>query len=67
MLKHVHPMLKAGVNLVICCDDTFVYNTNISLELFEFCKSFGVQEPADIKAMLVRNLDAIFLDDPDFK
>lgn len=67
MLKHLPLLLNGGANLAICCDDTFLYNTNLSLELFEFCKSFGVLESGDIKKLLVRNLNAIFLDDPDFK
>ena len=53
--------------MVVCCDDTLLFSTNLSMELFEFCKATQMTEPADIKKWLCKNFDAMFLDDPSFK
>ena len=31
--------MKLPANLVICCDDTMLFNTNLSMEMFEFIKA----------------------------
>ena len=66
-LKHAQEFTRLDHNVIICCDDTLLFNTNLSMELFEFCKSFKIYDKEKIKQLLVRNVDAIFLDDPEFK
>ena len=66
-LKHLKEFSRLNHNLVICCDDTLLFNTNISAELFEYAKAVGLYELEDLKAMLIRNVDAIFLDGDEFK
>jgi hypothetical protein len=41
MLPHLKMFLKMKLpaNLVICCDDTMLFNTNLSMEMFEFIKA----------------------------
>lgn len=63
-LKHFKNYPDA--NLVICCDDTFLFNTNLSMELFEFSKAMSLTSD-QIKDLLVRNIEAIFYLDNDFK
>lgn len=53
--------------MIVCCDDTLLFNTNLSMELFEFCKARNMFEKEKIKDLLIRNVDAIFLNDMDFK
>ena len=66
-LPHLKEFYNLGHNLVICCDDTLLFNTHISAELFEYAKAVGLYELEDLKAMLIRNVDAIFLDSEEFK
>lgn len=66
-LKHIKLFNQLGSNMVVCCDDTLNFNTNHSMELFEFCKAINLYEKDKIKQMLIRNVDAIFLDDDEFK
>jgi adenosine deaminase len=58
-LPHLKKLLELNHNFVICTDDTMLFSTNISTELFEFAKGFKVSTE-DLKALLVRNVDAIF-------
>jgi len=51
----------------ICCDDTLIFNTNLSMELFEFCKAVERYDHQDIKHHMMRNIDAIFYDNEEFK
>lgn len=53
-------------NLVICCDDTFLFNTNLSMELFEFAKAMDLTSD-QVKDLLVKSISAIFFMDDDFK
>ena len=66
-LEHMKHFNSLDHNLVICCDDTLLFNTNLSMELFEYCKASGLFEKEKIKQLLTRNVDAIFLDDSEFK
>ena len=67
MLKHIKLFNKHKANMIICTDDTLLFNTNISMELFEFCKAIDMLEKEDIKNLLVRNVEAIFYDDQEYK
>ena len=67
MLKHIKLFHQHKGNSIICCDDTLLFNTNISMEMFEYCKAVDLVEREDIKQLLVRNVDAIFYDDGEFK
>lgn len=49
--------------MIICCDDTLLFNTNISMELFEFAKAVKITEVSDLKELLIKNVDAIFYED----
>ena len=59
-LKHLQEFSRLNHNLVICCDDTLLFNTNISAELFEYAKAIKEYDPEKIKDLLIRNVDAIF-------
>ena len=54
-------------NIVICCDDTLLFNTTLSLELFEYAKTLKIFDKAYLKGHLIKNLDAIFLEDENLK
>ena len=54
-------------NIVICCDDTLLFNTTLSLELFEYAKTLKIFDRALLKNHLIKNLDAVFLEDEKFK
>ena len=58
-LKHIRKLRESGHNHIVCADDTMLFSTNISTELFEYCNAFGVQGD-ELKALLKRNVDAIF-------
>ena len=62
-LPHMHEFQKYKHNMIICCDDTLLFNTNISMELFEFAKAVKITEVSDLKELLIKNVDAIFYDD----
>ena len=63
-LPHLKEFKKyEDANLIICCDDTFLFSTNLSMELFEFTKAMGIKENEVIKQQMIKNVDAIFLDD----
>ena len=67
-LPHLKEFKKyEEANLIICCDDTFLFNTNLSMELFEYTKAMGIQDNDNIKSQLIKNVDAIFSDDNDYK
>ena len=54
-------------NVIVCCDDTLLFNTTLSLEFFEYAKTLKIFNKTDLKNHLVRNLEAIFLQDEEFK
>lgn len=62
-LTHLQEFWRLEHNIVICCDDTLLFNTNLSMELFEFAKAVQLFDASTLKKLLARNLDAIFLDD----
>ena len=41
-LKHLVEFWKLKHNVIMCCDDTLLFNTNSSQELFEFAKAMKV-------------------------
>ena len=67
-LPHCKEFLKYdNAKLIICCDDTLLFNTNLSMELFEFVKSFEILDKEKVKSLVANGIDAIFLDDEDLK
>ena len=54
-------------NLIVCCDDTLLFNTNLSMEFFEYAKAMKLSEPSHLKKFLIKNIDAIFTDDDQLK
>ena len=66
-LKNIIELSALDHNTIICCDDTLLFNCNLSTELFEFCKAIQLFDKEKIKSLLVKNVDAIFLDDKEFK
>lgn len=54
-------------NMIVCCDDTLLFNTNISMELFEYAKAVGMLDKEELKALVKKNVDAIFYDDEQYK
>ena len=67
-LPHLKEFYDQDHNLVICCDDTLLFSTNLSMEWFEFCKAVQLTDSSKIKTLIGRNLDAIFMPDKeDFK
>ena len=66
-LKHLQEFWRLEHNIIICTDDTLLFNTNISMELFEFAKAVNLFDASTLKKLLGRNLEAIFLDDASFK
>lgn len=59
LLPHLQQLHKLQHNFIVCTDDTMLFSTNLSTELFEYAKGFNVSSE-DLKALLVRNVDAIF-------
>lgn len=41
-LNHIRKFHEMAHNIVVCADDTMLFSTNISTELFEFAKAFKV-------------------------
>lgn len=63
LLPHLHEFYSLNHNLVICCDDTMLFGTNISLEMFEFAKAVKAST-SDLKSLLTRNAEkALFAKD----
>ncbi len=68
-MKHLAEFFKLNHNVIICCDDTcklytltyfiVLFGNNSSQELFEFGKVVG-HTPKELKALLIRNVEAIF-------
>jgi len=54
---------KLKHNLIVCCNNTLLYNTNISLELFEYAKEAEIYDEESLKLMLCENAEALFWDD----
>ena len=66
-LPHLKEFAKYNHNMIVCCDDTLLFNTNISMELFEYAKAVGMFDKEELKALATRNVDAIFYDDEEYK
>mmetsp|Transcript_33534 Transcript_33534/g.51543 ORF Transcript_33534/g.51543 Transcript_33534/m.51543 type:complete len:126 (-) Transcript_33534:8-385(-) len=66
-LPHIKEFEMFKHNTVICCDDTLLFNTNLSMELFEFSKAVEQYDNASLKEKLIRNVDAIFYDNDEYK
>jgi len=62
MLPNIKQLHQLGSNFIVCCDDTMLFSTNISTELFEYATAFQ-STGEKLKAMLLRNVDAIFDDE----
>lgn len=60
-LPHLQELMRLDHNFIICADDTMLFSTNISTELFEFSNAFAVTAEA-LKDRLIRNVDTIFDD-----
>ena len=58
-MPHLKTLRELKANFAICTDDTMLFSTNISTEMFEYAKGFGV-ETSELREMLLRNCDAIF-------
>jgi adenosine deaminase len=56
LLPHLKELYSLKHNLVICCDDTMLFGTNISNEMFEFAKAVNATT-ADLKQLLLRNAE----------
>lgn len=68
LLPHLKEFKKyENPNIIVCCDDTFLFNTNLSMELFEFAKAMNMTEASQLKKFLIKNVDAMFLDDDQVK
>lgn len=50
-LPHLKYFHNLGHEFTICTDDTMLFSTNISTELFEYAKAFDVTS-AELKAMM---------------
>ena len=59
MMKHIKWFNDHQHNVIICCDDTLLFGTNLANEMFEYAKGFGI-EPKELKGLLLKNVDAIF-------
>ena len=58
-LTHITKLHAFGALIVPCCDDTMLFNTNMSSEIFELVKMLGVGKD-EHKAMAVRAVEAVF-------
>ena len=58
---------KLQHNIIIGCDDTLVFNTALGAEYFEYAKAVKAYDVETLKAMLTKNVDAIFFDDQEYK
>mmetsp|Transcript_2060 Transcript_2060/g.3645 ORF Transcript_2060/g.3645 Transcript_2060/m.3645 type:complete len:175 (-) Transcript_2060:278-802(-) len=67
MLPHLYEFKSHNHNLIVCCDDTLIFNTNQSMELFEFAKAAQIGSSEELKKLLSGNVDAIFYDNQQFK
>ena len=60
-MPHLAELMRLNHHIAICCDDTMLFSTNLSTEMFEFANAFQVNS-SHLKALLLRNVDAIFDD-----
>jgi len=61
-LKHLKYLHGLDHSFTICTDDTMLFSTNISTELFEFAKGFDVSAEA-LKQMMLKSCESIFAED----
>lgn len=66
LLPHLNDFWGHNHNLIICCDDTMLFGTNLSNELFEFAKAVKAST-RDLKGLLEKNVEAIFASDDETK
>ena len=62
-LPHLKKFYELKHNIIIGCDDTLLFNTNLATEFFEFAQAVKVFDKEELKELLLKNVDAIFLDD----
>merc|ERR1719375_693337 len=68
LLPHLQKFKKYDdPNLIVCCDDTLLFNTNLSTEFFEYAKAMKMFDLTQIKKFAIKNIDAIFTDDDTLK
>lgn len=60
-LPHLRKLHDLKHNFIICTDDTMLFSTNISTELFEYAKGFKASSQ-ELKDLMLKNVDAIFDD-----
>jgi len=60
-LPQLQEFQRLNHNIIICCDDTMLFSTNHSSELFEYANGFKVTSQ-EAKDLLLRNVDAMFDD-----
>lgn len=60
-LRHLRKLVELGAKFTICCDDTMLFSTQISMELFEFATSFK-QTGHQLKNRLLDGVNATFAD-----
>jgi adenosine deaminase len=61
-LPHLVPFYEKQHNIVVCCDDTMLFSTHHGTEMFEFANAVEAN-PSQLKALLLKNVDAIFDED----
>lgn len=67
-LPHVLEFAKyPDSNIIVCCDDTLVFQTDITKELYLYAEALGLHDQDALKNLLQSNVDAIFMDDDGFK
>lgn len=50
LLPHLKEFKKyENPNIIVCCDDTFLFNTNLSMEFFEYAKAMKMTQPEQLK------------------
>jgi len=65
-LPHLQEFLKHdSSSLSICCDDTLLFKTDITKELFLFAKAAGLERREDIEVVVRRSREAAFLTEKD--
>lgn len=58
-LPHLKQLHELKANFTICTDDTMLFSTNISTELFEYSKAFDVSS-LELKDLMLKGVNSIF-------
>ena len=61
-LRHLKKLNELNANYTICCDDTMLFSSNLSTEMFEYANSFQ-KDSQHLKDQMVKGVDACFCDD----